>query len=640
MARPLHLSWAEDAFFGERSVHPRWLILALTLAFVGCEFEARPDPPLRVTPPDGNGTTVDDDGTQRTRLRGLGTLSYGQTVEGVVRPAVLFGYVFHAGDDDAPALALELEGPGVVLLAVYGPQASTGTWGKAIASAHGANTVSVALDPVAQGAYFVLVKSLDGGGPDYALSLSCDGCAEPACADSAPCDLFCPDGLEEANDETCYQCRCAETAGCADDEECPGDRACLDARCVAADEACRQRECENTVAPVCGSDRLTYPNACWARCHGVERFTAGECGGCDGDGQCPQGQRCLDGQCRPPNCDHCNAEPEEPVCGARDLRYRNRCALGCAGDTFVHFGRCVRSRCQSDEECDETQRCRPYRDGRVPNNTRFCLQDPNGPSCIRRCVAVPPAPPRCGPDLACPEPSLCYPDGRDGGVCVPACRLAANAVCPVGFECAATRFDDVASGRGICLPNCRLCQEHPALQCRPDLAGNAVCQTCQCEALPADPVCVGRAQYRNACAAQCDGQERISRCSVVMPPIEGCTCAPDWAPICIDERVYANPCEARCRQLEGPATPLAQCLPPTPADPLRCETDENCERTCGGVLCANLELNACPALAPLAQCISAAGVCACVEGHCGFRPTERTRQCSVLQIDSSPRAPR
>jgi hypothetical protein len=180
---------------GERTVYPKCLILALSLVFVGCEFDERTDPPLRVTPPSGNGTGVDRDGNQRTNFRALGALSYGQTVEGVVRPETSFGFVFRASADDAPELALEMAGPGVVLLAVYGPQATTGTWGDAIASAHGPNSVAIELDPVGQGAYFVLVKTLDGRGPGYALSLSCDGCAEPACADLAPCDLFCPEGF-------------------------------------------------------------------------------------------------------------------------------------------------------------------------------------------------------------------------------------------------------------------------------------------------------------------------------------------------------------------------------------------------------------------------------------------------------------
>jgi len=608
----------------------RGLILTLFFVFMGCEFDERPTPPLRVNPPSGNGTVGVDGGVERTLFRPLGTLQYGDETSALVQPDTLLGYVFHGTAGDVPTLDLSLAGNDVVSLAVYGPQSSTGRWGDAIASAHDAARVLLTMDALpGDGAYFVLIRTLEGAGSNYVLSLSCEGCGESACAELEPCDLYCPDGRQESED--CLLCECVTTDLCAGDDECGDAQACVRGRCVDAVAACIRAQCDERRMDVCGADGTVYNNACWAQCHGVE-FTPGPCA-CGGDDDCPNGHLCRERRCVPPDCSHC-AGTVEPVCGERG-RYQNGCFLDCAGDTLVHRGVCVRDRCEGDEACDDSQHCRPYRDRDVPGNSQACARDAEGDDCIRHCIDRPELPATCGSERPCGNVlEECFPVGPEAGVCVRTCRLGSmgRGNCPGRTHCAAVQWSAQEEGRGVCLPQCAACRRIDAFRCLPDLRGVEVCQSCNCDVLPEDPVCAGETRYRNACEALCDGQPRVSRCPSVMPQPPGseCDCPTEWAPLCVDGQVFANPCEARCVQDQQMVGRFSQCLePPNVREVLRCTGDDQCQtRICGGQLCGTRAVENCDVrLSPMAACISENAACGCNGGVCGFRLTEETAQC-------------
>ena len=86
------------------------LIVCLALIFIGCEFDPPREAPLRVKPISGNGIENPDGGVQRTLFRSLGSLTYGEEIQGVVQSDVLAGYVFHGSVGDLPRLDLEIEG--------------------------------------------------------------------------------------------------------------------------------------------------------------------------------------------------------------------------------------------------------------------------------------------------------------------------------------------------------------------------------------------------------------------------------------------------------------------------------------------------------------------------------------------------
>ncbi len=200
--------------------------------------------------------------------------------------------------------------------------------------------------------------------------------------------------------------------------------------------------------------------------------------------------------------------------------------------------------------------------------------------------------------------------------------------------CAAVNWTDAEAGRGLCLPVCGLCREDARVECLPDLRGAEVCQSCNCDVLPDDPVCAGPTQYRNACEALCDEQVRLDPCPGVMPePAPACGCAPEWAPLCADGEIFANPCEARCAERQENLGRFAQCLQPDALrDVMRCTGDDECQtRVCGGKLCGTRAFEECDIrLSPMANCISRTSDCGCTGGQCGFKPSDNTAQCGEM----------
>jgi hypothetical protein len=205
-------------------------------------------------------------------------------------------------------------------------------------------------------------------------------CLEGACTPEPTCEDRCRARAEE------FFRRCVEAGHSRE--------ACAE-RARSALEACLHEQCELCLCPevfdpVCGADGKTYPNACVARCAGVEVVHPGECSmPCRCNGDCPTGDVCRDGGCQPP-CEIRCLTPD-PVCGSDGRTYA--CGLedaACHGVTVLHRGEC-RPVCEQDADCQVGSICQPV----------LSCSDPCG--CASFCVPC-----------ACPRilDPVCGADGR------------------------------------------------------------------------------------------------------------------------------------------------------------------------------------------------------------------------------------
>jgi hypothetical protein len=276
---------------------------------------------------------------------------------------------------------------------------------------------------------------------------------------------------------------------CASDQDCLAPDGmmgrCINGVCV-FDGGCA---CPDVWSPVCGTDGVTYSNACFAACAGVRVAYAGEC---------EQNQTCLDdSQCLPGfYCEFC--------IGADGT-----------GGPCTNVGVCLPRPelvCDSDQACPAGFQCIFDVCPEMPCTPEYC------PPCLGKCV---------------PVQNGCMITGCSGEVCAP---FPVNTTCVWLPEYAClglTTCEMLTTSDGQL--TCGFVQNPEYLQCLENINGGGGCQA-DSDCAPGE-LCVFMCDETGGCKGTC--------------MIQDCMCPDIYDPVCgADGVVYGNICELNCAGVE------------------------------------------------------------------------------------------